>query len=173
MTTMQQVSVQLTDLGTKTPGKGSISLPTLNDLSTPVQSVDRFAFLTGIPGADILRNTPGIEPYLHVALIPDLIFLAQQGRLSEAIGRADPKNPMSIVFNDPTQAIHSETQKVEMDILTGNIDVFESDVVCINPKCKATQVKVTYNRWTRSLDEPATMSARCMKCKRSWNQSMA
>ena len=107
------------------------------------------------------------------ALIPDLLYLAQLGRLAEAVAQANPQKPQSIIWNDPTQKIHDETAKVELDILTGQIDIAQSDKVCINSACKKRTVVGPFLMQRRSRDEPQNAAFRCTTCKRQWNISLA
>lgn len=151
------------------PKKRSELLPP-PPISQPILPSDPLA---GIPGADVLRSTPGIEPFLLPGLIPDLLYLAETGQLSEAISRARPNDPTSIIFNHPSQIFHEETKKVEMDILTGNIDLTESDIECINPRCRAKSVVGPKIEQRRRADEPPTGKFRCTKCRREWAISMA
>jgi len=167
---MRNIAISLT-LGPRSSPSGP--LPPLVLPSQPVGPVDPLLALGNIPGVDILRSTPGIQPFLLPGLIPDLLYLAQLGRLPEAIQRADPRNPSSIIFNDPSQRFHEETKKVEMDILTGNIDVAESDIECINPKCKTRSVIGPILQQRRRADEPPTGVFRCTRCRQQWAISMA
>jgi len=163
---MQQIAVSLTGLTQKKVTSG-LTLPEMQTVIVTPRH-DPFTAIIGLPGADIVRATPGIEPFMIQALIPDLLYLAQLGRLAEAITRADPQNPQSIIWNDPTQKIHDETAKVEMDILTGQIDIAQSDQSCINPACKKKTVAGPFTKQRRSNDEPPSAQYRCTTCKRQW-----
>ena len=171
MANMQNIASGLVRLKPKTVAM--IGAPTLT-LPVPgaPQAIDPFAGLEGVPGIDVLRNTPGLAPYFHIDLIPDLLYLAQSGRLADAIARADPNDPGSIIFRDPTQDFHRETQKVEYSILTGDIDVQDSDIECINPKCKAKKVKGPLIKQRASADEPPYATFQCTKCRHIWSMKI-
>lgn len=141
--------------------------------TTNYQSVHPLAGLTDIPGVDVLLATPGLEPYLTPDLIPDLITMAQKGIITEALSRANPDDPKSIIFNYPTQAIYQETRALEIKLATGQVEVIQSDVICINPKCRAKKVVGPFIKQTRRADEPPTAIYRCTQCKRQWHFSTA
>lgn len=128
--------------------------------------------LQTIPEYDKLLTVPGIQPYLLPELIPDLIYLLDNGQLETAVLAANPDKPFSIIWNHPSQETHRETLKTELDILSGEIDVRETEIECINPKCRLKSVVKT-TKQMRSPDEPSTDIFRCTKCRKIWLRSSA
>jgi DNA-directed RNA polymerase subunit M/transcription elongation factor TFIIS len=166
---MQKIAVSLATGGK--PARRPINLPTVTltgGIPIPGPEAPK-----PVLGLESLKTVPGIEPYLTNRLIPDLLYLQEEGRLLEAIAAANPANPDSIIFNDKSQVIHQETQKIEIDILTGRIDVRKTDITCRNTKCKAKAVTGPYPQQRRSADEPPTFVFICTKCKFQFSESAA
>ena len=128
--------------------------------------------ISEISELDQLKSVPGIGPFLISDLIPDLLYLLEQGRnkLEEAIQIADPNDPTSIIFNNPLQAENKATSEVEISIILNEPDVEESKT--LECPCGSKKIQVAYSQ-TRSADEPMTMFTRCIKCKRRGKQSLA
>lgn len=151
--------------------------PAASPAPSPMVNVDPWAPLdTILPGGPILRSPsvwPRVQPYLRLDLIPDLLDLAQTGRLEAALARADPNDPYSLIWADTRQEQHRETQRLEQDLISGAIDMVESDIACINPRCRAKTVRTPRLSQRRGGDEAATMSFRCQTCRQVWTQSAA
>lgn len=90
--------------------------------------------------------------------------------LQQHVANCDPTDPSTIIFRHRSQEIHVATQKVEMDIIKNEPEVVErEDIQC---SCGSRKVKTTQKQ-TRSADEPATVRAMCVTCKKSWQFSAA
>lgn len=90
--------------------------------------------------------------------------------LSQLFARADAMNPSSLVFGHESQDIHVKTREIEIDIIKNEPEVTESATeTCA---CGSKNVK-TITVQMRGGDEPATIMARCAKCKLQWRFSSA
>lgn len=93
--------------------------------------------------------------------------------LAQVINRADPSRPESIIFQHPSQEVHRQTQKVEIDLIKDEPELVErTDIQCRNTRCGARRIQTAIVQ-TRSADEPATVFARCVACKSQWQFSLA
>ena len=91
--------------------------------------------------------------------------------LAVLFAQADPLNPSSLIFGHESQAIHVKTREIEIDIIKNEPEVTESATeVC--GSCKSKNVR-TIPVQMRGGDEPATIMARCGKCKLQWRFSSA
>ena len=83
---------------------------------------------------------------------------------------ADALNPSSLIFGHESQEIHVKTRLIEIDIIKNEPEVTESATeVCA---CGSKNVR-TIPVQMRGGDEPATVLARCGKCKLQWRFSSA
>ena len=101
------------------------------------------------------------------------ILNAGVSRLAELITQADPSHPSSIIFQHPSQGVHEQTQKVEIELIKDEPDVEKrEDIVCPDKRCASRRVQLVPVQ-TRSADEPPTIFARCAQCKVQWRFSAA
>lgn len=90
--------------------------------------------------------------------------------LSVLFAQADPQNPTSLIFKHPSQTIHVETQKIEIDIIKNEPEISErEDIQC---SCGSRRVR-TVPVQIRRADEPPTIFAQCVSCKLRWAFSSA
>jgi DNA-directed RNA polymerase subunit M/transcription elongation factor TFIIS len=90
--------------------------------------------------------------------------------LAGLFGRADPLNPSSLIFGHESQEIHVKTREIEIDIIKNEPEVTESATetcACGSKNVRTVPVQM------RGGDEPATILARCGKCKLQWRFSSA
>jgi len=127
-----------------------------------------------IPEVQQIAQIPGIEPFLIRELIPDLVYLFKRGGLEavrEAVERADPSDPQSLIFNHPFQDEHRATQKVEIELILNKPEIAERpDTQCIS--CGSRRIQTALIQ-TRRADEALTVFARCVDCNRRWKFSAA
>lgn len=94
-------------------------------------------------------------------------------RLIQLIAKANPKNPSSLIFDHPSQQVHVETLKNEIDLILNEPDVVEEGTiectaikrdgtVCGSKKVSAVRAQI------RRADEPTATFARCLECKHRW-----
>jgi len=127
-----------------------------------------------IPIFQQLSKINGIQPYLIKSLIPDLIYLYTtkgEQNLVNAIQLADPNNPPSIIFNHPFQKVHEQTLKIETEMILDEPETIERDDIQCN--CGSKRVQTRGPIQTRGGDEPGTIFARCVTCRRQWRFSAA
>jgi len=137
------------------------------------------AFRIGdLEGAIIQIISPGTEPPPpETASIIELkanykeqIYNLGVQRMTIIVSRANPKNPNSIIFDHSTQNVHRDTEKVEVELILNEPEIVESDVIqCV---CGSRRIR-THKVQTRSADEPETVFASCVTCKRNWKFSSA
>lgn len=165
---MDKVTGTLADLGPKEQFNAPVF-----EFVVPTGPRNPIAAIQDLPGAAQLQSIPGIEPYLIPELIPDLLYLANQGRLEQAISRANPNNPSSIIFNDMSQEVHAQTYQTDMKIMRGEFEVPMTEIPCPNARCGAKTVSGPFIKQTRGGDEPATFQFRCPKCGKHFKHSAA
>jgi DNA-directed RNA polymerase subunit M/transcription elongation factor TFIIS len=141
------------------------------------QATVRDAFQLG--GLDNVINEivfPGTQPVINS---PDAMRTKQQylnniyqsgaARLAQFVAGADPNDPNTLIFNHASQDVHRQTQKIEIELIKNEPEVVEGNIQC---QCGNTRVQ-TASKQLRSADEPPTVFARCVKCKRQWKFSQA
>lgn len=124
------------------------------------------------PLLGVLKQVPGISPFLIPDILPDLIYLYQTDLegLKIAIAKADPKSPVSILFSHPSQDVHKAKEEKEINLMTDIGELIEREGI----KCKCGSGFVQINtRQSRRADEPATVDAHCVECGRNWSFSSA
>lgn len=94
-----------------------------------------------------------------------MIYTLGAQRLAELVAAADPLRPASIIFRHSSQDVHRATQKVEIELIKNEPEVEESDTI----QCTCGSKKVrTVTKQTRRADEPPTIFATCVVCKKHW-----
>jgi len=156
----------------KTPAKKAVTGLALPKVTPEAQQVTT---TQQIPEIQLLiQQVPAVQPFLTKELIPDLLYLYQTGGIGavqEAVSKADPAHPETLIFNHPSQDAHRATFKVEMDLIQNIPNVVESDD--IQCTCGSRRVQISPPIQTRSADEPATYFARCVMCTKQWRFSAA
>lgn len=115
-----------------------------------------------------LLTIRGIQPFLVKELVPDLIYLYNKygsQSLQEAIDIADPADPSSFIFLHPLQEENKTTETIEFELIKNEPEVLErTDMVC---ECGSKKI-LTTTKQIRRADEPASVLAQCVSCKRRW-----
>jgi DNA-directed RNA polymerase subunit M/transcription elongation factor TFIIS len=114
-----------------------------------------------ISDLDLIAAVP--QEFKTAELIPDLIAMAKEGRLADALSRADPRDPRSIIFNDRTQDEFREEEKLEKDVIQGKTKQVLTNIICWNKKCKQKAV-IEFELQIHSGDEGATVFYSCTAC---------
>jgi DNA-directed RNA polymerase subunit M/transcription elongation factor TFIIS len=147
----------------------------------PKQSDGKLASSTPITPEELLRvfQNQGWEPFLStittiinapVADIISNIYTRGVQQLGVLVAQADPQNPSSIIFRHPSQEVHDKAQEVEFDMIRNEPEVAErDDIQC---ECGSRRIRPVPVQ-TRGADEPPTIFAHCVVCKRKWKFSAA
>lgn len=136
--------------------------------------IDNLTNIVENEGIDRLKlEITKIKPDVTETQLSEIDFLIIQGAkadLVKAIGFADPNNPVSIIFNHPSQKFNRETYKIEIDMILNEPEVEErTDMQC---ECGSRKIQAIPVQM-RGADEPPTILARCVVCKTKWRTSAA
>lgn len=119
--------------------------------------------------ADNLRTASQL-PNQTAQDILNAIYTRGASSLAALIQKADPADPKSIIFTNPSQDVHKKTQEIEIELILNQPDVVERDDItceCGSRRVRAVPVQV------RRADEPPTVFAQCVACKRKWRFTQA
>lgn len=140
------------------------------------QVMDAFQ-LGGVQNAINEILFPGNQPVTETAETSQLRTLylnriREEGvmQLEQLVANANPQKPNSIIFNHRSQKVHLETQKIEIEIIQNEPELTEREG--FQCECGSSRVQVT-TKQLRRADEPPTIFARCVECKRQWRSSQA
>ena len=78
----------------------------------------------------------------------------------------DPENPSSLIFNHPSQEKNAADLEVEKDIIRNEPDVADHATEQCH-ECKSKRIRLVSVQ-TRSADEPPTIFAECVNCRKKW-----
>lgn len=149
--------------------------------SLPKQPDGKLASSKPIAPEELLKvfQNQGWEPFLSTiktminATVADTasnIYARGVQKLSVLVAQADPQNPSSIIFRHPSQEVHEKAQEVEFDMIRNEPEVAErDDIQC---QCGSRRIRPVPVQ-TRGADEPPTIFALCVVCKRKWKFSAA
>jgi len=115
----------------------------------------------------------GIEPYLQQNIIPDLIYWVRSDKYSllDAVDKANPNNPQSILFIHKSQQDNISTMIDEEEILIGqDPEINLSGETC--RKCKRQSVIRSVTQKSKG-DESGDFVYKCVKCYNTWRGKIA